>query len=309
MNLISEESVSAFASLYRGRTDAWGGVGGVCFRQPVTIANYRNHLEGKVSLGIYPLLDDGTCHFLDIDIDFKDISAAAKIREKLWALEIPAYISASRSKGYHISIFAFDHFIAKDIRVVCARIIEDLQIKAELFPKQDRLEKTTPFGNYINLPSCGSARPFLTADNKVVPLEQALDLIKVTPIECVMKAVQILIPHGTATPSSGKSSVNRSLEIDNIFTSTLAVGERRPMLIKIAGYLRHHGITEQAAVALTLPWAAQHFTELLPPAEIEKHIRGIYRRYGVNNISGIYGSKPHALATIYPRTKGKRSSK
>ena len=62
---------------------------------------------------------------------------------------------------------------------------------------------------------------------------------------------------------------------------SLPVGERRPTLVKLAGYLRYRGIPEEVAVALLLPWAEKRFREPLPPEELERHIRGIYRRYGV----------------------------
>jgi hypothetical protein len=52
-------------------------------------------------------------------------------------------------------------------------------------------------------------------------------------------------------------------------------------LIRLAGYLSSRGIPEGVAVALLLPWAEKNFTESLSPQEIERHIRGIYKRYGI----------------------------
>jgi len=46
-----DKLVKQFADLYKGRTDAFGSVQGQCIKQPVTIENYRNHLEARVSLG------------------------------------------------------------------------------------------------------------------------------------------------------------------------------------------------------------------------------------------------------------------
>ena len=58
---LPSELVKHFASLLRGRTDAWGSLGGNCNKELVTLDHYRRRLAGKVSLGIYPLRRDGRC--------------------------------------------------------------------------------------------------------------------------------------------------------------------------------------------------------------------------------------------------------
>ena len=55
-----------------GVTDAWGSIEGQCIKQPVTEKNYRDHLEARISLGCYMLLDSGECHFSVIDLDEKE---------------------------------------------------------------------------------------------------------------------------------------------------------------------------------------------------------------------------------------------
>ncbi|GAJ14145.1 unnamed protein product [marine sediment metagenome] len=68
MKQVSKELAEAFQSLYRGRTDVWGSVEGLCNKEAVTPEHYIRHLLGDTSLGIYPLLNDGTCHWAAIDI-------------------------------------------------------------------------------------------------------------------------------------------------------------------------------------------------------------------------------------------------
>ncbi|GAI69590.1 unnamed protein product, partial [marine sediment metagenome] len=70
----------------------------------------------------------------------------------------------------------------------------------ELFPKQDTVSKATPFGNYINLPSFGYTRPFLTGDLKEVPLEAALERIKHPPQEAIDRMIQTLTKEKPLTP-------------------------------------------------------------------------------------------------------------
>ena len=52
-------------------------------------------------------------------------------------------------------------------------------------------------------------------------------------------------------------------------------------MVSLAGHLRSRGIREEIAVELLIPWARQHFSPPLPDNEVEKHVRGIYQRYGV----------------------------
>ena len=73
-----------FMRLFEGRKDTWGAEHGESVKQSVEQKNYFLHLIGKTSLGIYPLLDDGTCTFGAIDID-KDDPYAFPRRETMIA--------------------------------------------------------------------------------------------------------------------------------------------------------------------------------------------------------------------------------
>jgi hypothetical protein len=52
-------------------------------------------------------------------------------------------------------------------------------------------------------------------------------------------------------------------------------------LVTLAGYLRYRGVVEDVAVGLLICWAREHFVPVLPDHEIERHVRGIYKRYGL----------------------------
>ncbi len=182
----------AFQSLFKGRSDARGIEAGGCIKEKVTLKHYENHLLGEESLGIYPLLDNGACHFFAIDLDEKDFGKAKAIRKELHNLFIPVYIAASRRKGYHIYGFAEKEFNAKAIRSILNNVLSKLTIKAEIFPKQGEVSKTIPLGNYINLPSFGFTRPFLNTDLREVKLEIALGKIKRTPPESVERALRAI---------------------------------------------------------------------------------------------------------------------
>ena len=135
-----EEKIALFESLFRGRVDVYPRlwvsrktikkgfspvcknewIDGVCEKpkvkcseclhrsfSPVTDNVIREHLEGKHTIGVYPLLTDETCCFLAIDFDKEswtdDVTA---FMETCRNLKIPAALERSRSgKGAHVWIF------------------------------------------------------------------------------------------------------------------------------------------------------------------------------------------------------------
>ncbi|MBA7576662.1 hypothetical protein ES708_18503 [subsurface metagenome] len=193
---VDRDTIEGFASFFKGRTDSHGVVN-KCAYEPVTLKHYEKHLKGEVNLGIYFLLDDSTCHFAAIDLDEKDFNKAKAIRNELTKNFVPAYIAASKSKGFHIYCFALERFKATEIRRVLKHLLDKLNIKAEVFPKQDYHQPddsdgTKHPGSYINLPCFGHTRPFLSGDMKEVKLEVALERIKFVPQESIDRVLQTL---------------------------------------------------------------------------------------------------------------------
>jgi len=207
MKEVSQDTIEAFASLFKGRTDAHGQVN-ECIYESVTLKHYERHLKGEVNLGIYFVLDDSTCHFAAIDLDEKDFHKAKAMRDELSKNSIPAYITESKSKGFHVYCFAVERFKAVEIRRVLRHILNKLSIKAEVFPKQDYHQPDDPDGtkhpgSYINLPGFGYTRPFLSGDLREVPLEVALGRIKRIPREAIDR---ILLTLPKEEPSKRKST-------------------------------------------------------------------------------------------------------
>ena len=202
----SKEKIELFRSLFRGREDVFakrwqsttsGKSGyqpvcenewaeGLCDKRKHKCANCPNrvlkfltdediykHLEGKDTLardviGIYPMLQDETCHFLCADFDDdsfeKDISA---FREVCKELGIPVYVERSRSgNGAHSWIFFESPIPAATARKLGSGILTkamekrgELSFKSydRLFPNQDTMPEGG-FGNLVALPLQGLAR-------------------------------------------------------------------------------------------------------------------------------------------------------
>jgi len=130
--------------------------------QPLTDDAIRNHLTGKQTVGIYPLLPDDTCWFLALDFDKKSwLADAAAFVATCKRFQVPSAVERSRSgNGAHVWIFFDRPVSAADARRLgCALLTRTMENRHEigldsydrLFPNQDIMPKGG-FGNLIALP-------------------------------------------------------------------------------------------------------------------------------------------------------------
>jgi len=202
----STEKIELFRSLFKGRDEVfarrWQSVStgksgyqpvcenewadGLCDKRkykcsncpnrilkPLTDEDVYKHLEGKDVLardviGIYPMLQDETCHFLCVDFDDEafeqDVSA---FREVCKELDVPVCVERSRSgNGAHAWIFFNAPVSAVTARKLGSGILTkamekrgELSFKSydRLFPNQDTMPDGG-FGNLVALPLQGLAR-------------------------------------------------------------------------------------------------------------------------------------------------------
>lgn len=193
--LSTQEKIDLFRRLFRGRVDVYpvrwesqtsGKSGyapacanewrtGICEKPrikcgacshrslvPLTDAAIFDHLAGQCTVGVYPLLEDDTCHFLAVDFDEADwrddARAFARACEELG---VPVALEISRSgQGAHAWLFFANRVSARDARRLGAALISHTcartrQLKLNsydrLFPNQDTMPKGG-FGNLIALP-------------------------------------------------------------------------------------------------------------------------------------------------------------
>ena len=193
--LSTEEKIAIFRRLFRGRTDVYpvrweskttGKSGyapacanewraGVCEKPrikcgdcgnrlliPLSDAVIYDHLSGEKTLGVYPLLENDTCHFLAADFDEADWRDDARaFIQSCSKLGVPAALEISRSgNGAHAWVFFASPISVRDARRLGTAIISHTcsrtrQLKLEsydrLFPNQDTMPKGG-FGNLIALP-------------------------------------------------------------------------------------------------------------------------------------------------------------
>jgi len=138
------------------------------------------HLSGKETVGIYPLLEDNTSHFITADFDDDNWKESIlKLYSTCNKFDIPAYIERSRSGyGGHLWIFFEENLPAKQTRKLMFELLREATIISHfekepsfdrLFPNQD-FHSGKGLGNLIALPLNGKAIPngnsaFLNPDN------------------------------------------------------------------------------------------------------------------------------------------------
>jgi len=192
--LTTDDKVGLFRRLFRGRTDVYpvrweskaGKAGyspacanewrvGVCEKPrikcadcghrllvPLTDQTIYDHLAGRHTVGVYPLLEDDSCHFLAVDFDEAEWrSDALAFVQSCRDLGVPAALEVSRSgEGAHAWVFFSSRVAARDARRLGTAIISHTcartrQLKLtsydRLFPNQDTMPKGG-FGNLIALP-------------------------------------------------------------------------------------------------------------------------------------------------------------
>ena len=129
---------------------------------PITDAVIRDHLAGRHTIGIFPLLPDDTCRFLALDFDKadwqSDVSAFTGVCDELG---VPVSVEISRSgTGAHAWLFFADAVPAAQARRLGSALLTrttarrhevGLDSYDRLIPGQDTLPKGG-FGNLVALP-------------------------------------------------------------------------------------------------------------------------------------------------------------
>lgn len=193
---ISDEMIALFCHLFRGREDVYArrwqshkgrsGYSPACANEwdsrlcskpcskcanrdylPLTDQVILDHLIGKHTVGLYPMLEDETCHLLVVDFDKKTwMEDTQAFLETCRTMDITVYLERSRSgTGGHVWIFFEQTVPASLARKLGSTILTctmeqrhqvGLDSYDRFFPSQDTLPKGG-FGNLIALPLQGES--------------------------------------------------------------------------------------------------------------------------------------------------------
>lgn len=222
--MTNQEKIAIFSSIFRGRVDAyprrwekngksgwtpayffdWNefnshrAKGGAIKNfenkklSPVTEEILLNHLLGKETVGVYPILQDNTSYFIAADFDEKEWKAdSANFIDECVKVDLSAYAEISRSgNGCHVWIFFGDKYPCWKSRAIILEVIRKIFNYSEfskeisfdrLFPNQDIITDGG-FGNLIALPLQGDRVPLgfsVFCNSKTfTPLENQWEFLK-----------------------------------------------------------------------------------------------------------------------------------
>lgn len=212
-----------FATLFRGSITAYGSEEGGCVKELVDLTSFTDHLRGIRPLGIYPLHQHAG-QWMTVwgcsDIDIDDITLATSLRDALAAAGITAYVERSRSKGFHIWVFADEPVPAAQMRrmLLCAHQVAEIPAR-EVNPKQETLS-AGQYGNYVRLPYWDAAddgtiaRRILNDDLMIMPLEEFVGraMATRTPASLIARLAGLWRPPAVAPAPKIDLTINESLQ-------------------------------------------------------------------------------------------------
>ena len=183
---MDKQGAEDFARLFYGRGDCYGSNEGGCVKQPLTEQVLADHFTTK-PIGVYPMvLRSG--HWMVawgcVDFDTADAREhAIALNSALSEAGIQSWIERSRSKGYHVWVFAQSVVPAETMRhalIVACHVAE--VPTTEVNPKQVSLN-IGQVGNYVRLPyACweldktSDRQRILDITGSVIPLEEFVPL-------------------------------------------------------------------------------------------------------------------------------------
>jgi hypothetical protein len=154
--VIPDYLTQPYITLFRGRGDVYGHNEGRCVKEQLTNDVFQKHFSGEAPIGIYPMVPHFEQFYVAwgcVDFDTADADQnAVKLHDALMEAGIVSWIEKSRSKGFHVWVFAEQAVLAEDMRnmlVVASHVAETPT--TEVNPKQTTL-KAGQYGNYVRLP-------------------------------------------------------------------------------------------------------------------------------------------------------------
>ena len=225
----SDNVVLELLNLFKGRENVYARqwknerdeIGYIPVHEPLNFNAIKNHLNGNMTVGIYPITLSNKTKIIALDIDalkythkkmleeseyrkflFRKMQPVIKkLREFLHEFEIESYTEFSGFKGYHLWIFLKNHITAEKAfefskKLALVPDLENKPIHIENFPKQKRVHPQK-LGNLIKLPlgihlKTGLKSFFVDSDFKKIKDNQFAAEIKQVDPEKILKALNYL---------------------------------------------------------------------------------------------------------------------
>lgn len=178
--MIPETQVDAVAgaldALFRGRRDVYGtfspevsGKSDKQVKSPLTLDVWKRHVSGKTPVGVYPTVKFGDkycCAWWCYDVDDEQSQdsarmVASQVIEAAGHFGVEIVPELSKGKGFHLWCFLDGLVDVWKARGVAKLILHQAGMEEfsggkgtelKIFPKQDALSASQPYGNYVYAP-------------------------------------------------------------------------------------------------------------------------------------------------------------
>lgn len=182
--MVTDAQVERFAALYKGLDrvrGVWKKTGYMeTVKEAPTVANFRDHLDGDVGIGIVPIDDDSMVQWGAIDIDAHEDGEYIPLQPLVLKIEefgYPLIVCQSKSQGAHLYLFLSERLPAALVQGVLKQWAANIGYPGvEVFPKQKKLSKGQ-VGNWINLPYFNAEETvrFAWSSGQQMSLDEFLD--------------------------------------------------------------------------------------------------------------------------------------
>ncbi len=301
----TRQKISIFQACFTGLPNVYGTydprTGQVRqVKQPVNHEVILHHLQGRQSYGVYLLVGDQT-RAVAADFDDEDTFPPLEFVRQAGQYGIKAYVERSKCKGWHAWIFTeLPGVPAVKARLLVKAILDDIgKPSTEIFPKQDRLNGSTSYGNFINAPLFGCLVPkdrtvFVNPDDGFRSYPDQWDFLE--SIQRVPEAVFDEIIEINSLASSGNGSTDSKpapVPRDAHFTFGLppcaqamltegVVEHQRVACFRLALHLKKAGFPQDIALVALQAWAEKNRPKndkgIITDAEILEQTRCAYTK-------------------------------
>jgi len=292
--------VVLFRERFSGRLDAYGTFNldtGRAYQRKQTVNDQvlRRHIEGVQPYGVYLLVHDRTRATV-VDIDRPDLRLASDFVAGARQYGLSVYVERSKSKGHHIWMChpRVGVTAAKSRRVVRHILDEIREPTLEVFPKHDRLNAHTPFGNFILAPLYGALvrqgrTVFMRPDDLTKPHEDQwgflarVELVRESQLDEIIALNELDDARPNADSPTASTPLKRTGGLPLCAQRMLSEGVRRHQRVscfRLAIALKLAGLPIDGALAVLRSWACHirpvDGKRIITPLEIEQQTSCAY---------------------------------
>lgn len=265
-------------------------------KKPVTDAVIRDHLLGLRPYGVY-LLTGNVTRAVVADFDEEDPTLPCEFVAQAAHYGIASSLEISKKKGWHVWIFLDSAGVsARKARRVAQLILDEIGAPTtEIFPKQDCIDGTNRFGNFIHVPLFGrylaqGRTAFVDIKNGLRPYPDQWAVLaqivrvrehQLDEIIAINEPDEIDLEGITAT-GSGFQRTFGLLPCAQRMLREGVTGHQRVACFRLAVALKKAGVPLDLTVVLLLAWALKNRPEkgrrIITEAEIIEQATAAYAR-------------------------------